>query len=148
MDGNGLPLAAITTKANIPDLHSALSTIDRIVIGKRRRRPKRVRADKGYDSVAFREALRKRGIKPAIDHRGFENRKHPEWMWNDAREIRYGRKRWCVEQRFACLDQNRRLDFLFERTRMQYETFLSIAFIRCYLKILARSHGSLRRVWR
>lgn len=148
MDGNGIPLAATTTKANSPDLHSALPTIDRIIIGKRRRRPKRVRADKGYDSVAFRGALRKRGIKPAIDHREFENRRRPERMWNDSREIRYGRKRWCVEQRFACLDQNRRLDFLFERTRTAYETFLKIAFIRCYLKILSRSNKPFRRVWR
>lgn len=148
MDGNGLPLAVTTTSANVHDLHSALPTIDRIVIGKRRRRPRRIRADKGYDSVSFRRALRRRGIKPAIDHRDYHNRQYPEWAWNDTREISYGRKRWCVEQRFACLDQNRRLDFLFERTRTRYETFMSLAFIRCYLKILSRSHKPFRRVWR
>lgn len=141
MDGSGLPLVVTTTKANVHDLHSALPTIDRIVIGKQRRRPKRLRADKGYDSAAFRRALRKRGIKPAIDHRDYLNRKYPEWMWNDAREIRYGRKRWCVEQRFACIDQNRRLDFLFERTRASYEGFLTLAFIRCYLKRLSHCRG-------
>jgi transposase len=148
VDGTGIPLAATTTKANVHDLLSALPTIDRIVIGRRKRRPKRIRADKGYDSVAFRKALRQRRIKPAIDHREYQNRKYPERMWNDAGEIRYGRNRWRVEQRFACLDQNRRLDFLFERTRTRYETFLKIAFIRCYLKILSRSYQPFRRVWR
>ena len=138
MDGNGIPLVALTTRANTHDVRSALPTIDRLRIGRRVRRPKRLRADKGYDSIAFRKALRKRGIRPAINNREYPNRRDPEYLWNDAREIRYGRKRWRVEQRFACLDQSRRLNFLFERTRDAYEGFLALAFIRCYLKRLSR----------
>lgn len=138
VDGNGIPLTAMTTKANAHDLHSAVLTLDRLTIGKRLRRPKRVRADKGYDSVAFRKELRKRGIKPAIDHRDFANRRQHQKFWNDSKEIRYSPKRWCVEQRVACLDQNRRLSFLFERSRSSYEAFLTIARTRCYLKILQR----------
>lgn len=137
MDGNGIPLVATTTKANTHDTLSALPTIDRLKIGRRIRRPKRLRADKGYDSIAFRRALRRRGIKPAIDHREYQRRRSNKREWDDAREIRYGRGRWKVEQRFACLDQNRRLDFLFERTRDAYEGFLTLAFVRCYLKRLS-----------
>lgn len=137
-EGNGIPLAVATTKANAHDLQSALTTVDRFRIGKRRRRPKRLRTDKGYDSVAFRKALRKRGIKPAVSHRAYQNRKDPERLWNDAAEIRYSPKRWRVEQRIACLDQNRRLDFLYERTRIAYEGFLTLACIRQYLKRLSR----------
>ncbi|PIP75925.1 hypothetical protein COW86_01010 [Candidatus Kuenenbacteria bacterium CG22_combo_CG10-13_8_21_14_all_39_9] len=138
VDGNGIPLASTTTKANLVDLDSALSTVDKIQIGNRRRRPKRVRADKGYDGIGFRKQLRQRGIKTAIDHRRIKNRREPEKLWNDSQEIRYSRKRWQVEQRIACLDQNRRLDFLFERTRDRYEAFLTLACIRCYLKLLTR----------
>lgn len=148
VDGNGIPVSQKTTKANAHDIQSALPTIDRLTVGNRRRRPKRVRSDKGYDSVLFRRALRKRGIKPAIDNRRYEHRRSPERLWNDAGEIRYSPKRWCVEQRIACLDQNRRLDFLFERTRERYETFMTLAFIRCYLKILSRSSKAFRRVYR
>lgn len=148
IDGNGIPLVATTTKANVHDLHSALPTIDRFRIGNRLRRPKRLGADKGYDSAAFRRALRKRGIKPAIRSRNFKNRRANPKLWNDSREIRYSRCRWKVERRIACLDQNRRLDFLFERTREQYETFMKIAFIRCYLKMLARTRKPEKRVWR
>jgi hypothetical protein len=136
VDGNGIPVSTKTTKANVHDLQSALPTIDDLRIGKQRRRPKRLRADKGYDSARFRRELRKRGIKPAIDHRDYRNRKQKERFYNDRGEIRYGRKRWCVEQRIACLDQNQRLNFLFERTRDAYDAFLTIACMRCYLKVL------------
>lgn len=138
MEVHGIPVAYATTKANTHDVQSALKTIDRLRIGRQRRRPKRLRADKGYDSIAFRQALRKRHIKPAVNHRAYRNRRQPEWQWNDSREIRYGRCRWKVEQRFACIDQNRRLNFLYERTREAYEGFLAVALIRSYLKRLSR----------
>jgi len=138
-DGNGLPIATVTAKANVHDLKLALPTIDHLKIGRRIRRPKRVRADKGYDSISFRKQLRQRGIKPALDSRDYQQRKLPDKYWNDKKEIRYGRNRWKVEQRFACLDQNRRLDFLYEQSRKAYEGFMTIAIIRCYLKILAKS---------
>lgn len=148
VDGHGIPISQKTTKANVHDIRSALPTIDRLKIGARLRRPQRIRADKGYDSVAFRSQLRKRGIKPAIDNRKYDHRRALARFWNDAGEIRYAPKRWCVEQRIACVDQNRRLDFLFEQTREQYESFLTLAFIRCYLKILSRSRNTIQRVYR
>lgn len=138
MDGQGWPLVAITAKANVHDLTLALPTVDALKIGERRRRPKRVRADKGYDSYAFRRALRQRRIKPAVNHRDYAERRRPRRQWDDRSEIRYSRPRWKVEQRIACLDQNRRLDFLYERTRRIYEAFLDIARLRCYLKRLSR----------
>lgn len=138
MDGSGLPLVAITAKANVHDVRLALPTVDALKIGERRRRPKRVRADKGYDSQAFRQALRQRHIKPALNHREYARRQRPQHQWDDRSEIRYGRCRWKVERSFACLDQNRRLNFLYERTRTAYEGFLDIARLRCYLKRLSR----------
>lgn len=148
MDGNGLPLSVATTKANAHDLQSALATLDRVRVGNRVRRPRRVRGDKGYDSIAFRRALRRRHIKPAIDHRRYRRHQRPKREWDDANEIRYGRKRWQVEQRIACIDQSRRLDFLFERTRDAYEGFLVLACIRCYLKRLSRCRKVSIRVFR
>jgi IS5 family transposase len=96
-------------------------------------------ADKGYDSYSLRKQLRQRGIKTAIRNREYENRKKPEYQWNDRAEIRYNQCRWKVERTIACLDQNRRLDFLYEKTRKAYETFLVIAFIRIYVKVLAKT---------
>ncbi len=138
IDGNGLPLAFTTTPAHHHDIRSALPTVDRVRVGNRTRRPKRLRADKGYDAVSFRKALRHRGIKPAIDHREYHTHLRPERQWNDSKEIRYAPHRWKVEQRIACVDQNRRLDFLYERTREAYEGFLTLAMVRCYLKRLTK----------
>ena len=132
---------AITAKASIHDVRMALPTVDALLVGKRRRRPKRLRADKGYDSYAFRKALRRRRIKPAINHRDYGKRHRPPAHWDDRAEIRYSRPRWKVEQRIACLDQNRRLNFLYERTRTTYDAFLDLARLRCYLKRLSRCRG-------
>lgn len=138
MESHGIPVAIATTKANVHDLQSALKTIDAVRIGNRRRRPKRLRADKGYDSISFRKALRCRGIKSAVNHREYQNRKQSARQWNDSAEIRYSPCRWKVEQRFACLDQNRRLNFLYEATRDVYEGFMTLAMIKCYLRLLSR----------
>lgn len=147
-DGNGLPLVVITAKANVYDGRLALPTIDRLFIGKRIRRPKRSRMDKGYDSAALRRQLKQRGIKSAIDHRDFGHRRQPEKAWNDSGEIRYSRPRWKVERSIACLDQNRRLGYLYERTRNRYEIFLTLARIRCYVRTLERCRKTKRRVFR
>lgn len=138
MESHGIPVATATTKANAHDLQSALKTIDSLTIGRRRRRPKRLGGDKGYDSGKFRTALRQRGIKPAINHREYQNRRQPIRQWNDGGEIRYSPCRWKVEQCFACLDQNRRLNFLYEATRDAYEGFMALAMIKCYLRLLSR----------
>ena len=147
-DGNGLPLVVVTAKANVHDVLLALPTLDRLFIGKRIRRPKRSRMDKGYDSSALRRQLRQRGIRAAIDHRAFGHRRQPERLWNDRGEIRYSKPRWKVEQRIACLDQNRRLGYLYERTRDAYKTFLTLARIRCYVRRLACCRKTKRRVFR
>ena len=147
-DGNGLPLVVVTAKANVHDVRLAIPTLDRLLIGNRTRRPKRSRMDKGYDSAALRRQLKQRGIIPAIDHREFGNRRQPERMWNDRREIRYSRPRWKVEQCIACLDQNRRLGYLYERTRATYESFLTLARIRCYVRKLGRCRKTKRGVFR
>lgn len=138
IDGNGLPLAILTTKANVADIDLALPTVDALRVGGRCRRPGRLGANKGYDSAIFRSELRKRGIKSAVDHRDFANRHQPERAWNDSKERRYAPCRWKVERSIACLDQCRRLDYLWEHSRAQYEGFLAVALVRCYVKKLVR----------
>jgi hypothetical protein len=68
-------LAVRTTAANRPDVSELERTADGVppVRGKRgrpRRRPDEAYADRGFDSRANREALRRRGIRPRIARRG------------------------------------------------------------------------------
>src|SRR2546425_7265453 len=69
VDAHGNPLTFTLSKANWNDQRKLLETIDGIKIGKRRRRPKRLGLDKGYDSEPLRRELRKRGITPNAPYR-------------------------------------------------------------------------------
>ena len=67
-DGGGLPLTAVVTAANVNDTTMLEAVLDdippvRTPAGRRRTRPAKVHADKGYDSRANRAYLRRRGIR-------------------------------------------------------------------------------------
>jgi hypothetical protein len=65
IEANGHPLNFTLSTANRNDLIKLLETIDGIRIGKRKRNPKRLGLDKGYDSEPHRRALRQRRIIPS-----------------------------------------------------------------------------------
>jgi IS5 family transposase len=69
IDANSHPLNFTVSQANWHDQRKILDTIDGIRIGKRRRRPKRLGLDKGYDSDPLRAALRRRRIVPFAAYR-------------------------------------------------------------------------------
>jgi transposase len=102
VDGGGTPLATRTTAANRPDVSELERSIDAVppVRGKRgrpRRRPAEAYADRGIDSKANREALRRRGIRPRIARRG------------DALGSGLGKVRWVVERSLSWLHDFGRL---------------------------------------
>jgi IS5 family transposase len=76
-DGGGLPLTAVVTAANVGDTTMFQAVLDdvppvRTPSGRRRCRPGKLHADKGYDSAANRTYLRRRGIRPRIARRGWD----------------------------------------------------------------------------
>lgn len=87
--------------------------------GGRRKRPKKLHADKGYDFGVNRRALRARGITPRIARRGIESKE------------RLGRYRWVVERgcplgSIAWLNQFKRLAVRYERRADIHEAFLHL----------------------
>src|SRR5438128_11009817 len=68
VDAHGNPLTFTLSKANWNDQRKLLESIDGMKIGRRRRRPKRLGLDKGYDSEPLRRELRKRGIAPTAPY--------------------------------------------------------------------------------
>ena len=79
-DGGGLPLTAAVTAANVADTTMFAAVLDdvppiRTPSGRRRKRPCKVDADKGYDSRANRGWLRQRGIIPRIADAGSNRRR-------------------------------------------------------------------------
>jgi transposase len=72
-------------------------------VGRPRRRPDRVTADRGYDHDKYRRELRARRIKPEIARRQTE---HGSGL---------GRVRWVVERTFAWLHHYKRLLVRYDR---------------------------------
>jgi hypothetical protein len=86
-DATGLPLTAVVTAANVPDVAMLEAVVEdvppvRTPSGRRRTRPDKLDADKGHDSKANRAYVRRRGITARIARRGIES------------STRLGRCRW------------------------------------------------------
>ena len=131
VDGRGTPLAATVTAANGPDVKQLEPLVDAVppVRGKRgrpRRRPKRLYADRAYDSEPHRRRLRRRGIRPLIARRG------------TAHGSGLGRFRWVVERTLSWLPRKRKLRVRTERRADIHEALLSLGCgLICYGVLMA-----------
>jgi transposase len=119
VDRQGIPLAVVLSAANVHDSRMMLETVDAIEpitrpVGRPRKRPAKLHADKAYDSGPLREELRRRGITPRIARRGIESSE------------RLGRHRWVVERTLAWLNRYRRLRIRYERRADMHLAFLHI----------------------
>src|SRR3954466_1412450 len=95
-DRRGLPLAVAVSAANTHDSLALIPLVQSIPAirsprGRRRRRPDKLHADKGYDYPHLRAWLRSRRITPRIARRGVETSE------------RLGRHRWVIERSLAWL---------------------------------------------
>jgi transposase len=119
-DGSGLPLTAAVTAANVADVTMLAAVVDdippvRTPSGRRRCRPAKIHADKGYDSHANRAELRRRGINPRIARRGIES------------SARLGRHRWRVERALSWLSCFRRLQLRWDQDSGRWFAFILLA---------------------
>ncbi|WTQ10429.1 IS5 family transposase [Streptomyces sp. NBC_00228] len=119
-DGQGIPLAVSLTGGNRNDVTQLLPLLDKIppvagVVGRPRRRPDMLFADRGYDHDKYRRLLRRRNIRPAIAERG---QPHGTGL---------GTFRWVVERTISWLHGFRRLRIRWERRDDIHEAFLGLA---------------------
>jgi transposase len=119
VDRQGIPLACLLTGANrhesvvFADLLDAIPRIKQ-ADGRRRKRPAKLHADKGYDYRHCRQALTQRHIKVRIARKGIDSSQ------------RLGRHRWVVERTLAWLNQFRRLRIRDERRADIHHAFLTL----------------------
>lgn len=139
-DGNGLPIGLHIDSARPHEITLAQQTLETVYVpqsrGRPRTRPAELVADKAYDSRAFRQYLRRRGIKPTIPPFA---RRQPS-LSKRGRPIVVGpgyRGRWKVERTFAWMDNCRRLVVRYERYLHCYRAFCILAIILwCVNRIL------------
>lgn len=128
-DGNGIPLAVAVAPANTHDIRLALPTVERLTVCV----PKRLGADKGYDSDKLAHALLARGIQPYLVPRQFTRKKRHFVKRPPGRPAD---QRWKVERTHAWCNQQRRIASFYEKKRSTYEAFLLLACIRFSLRRL------------
>jgi transposase len=83
--------------------------------GRRRVRPGKLDADKGYDSAVNRAWLRRRGIRSRIARRGIQS------------SARLGPHRWRVERALSWLSCWRRLQVRWDRGSERWFAFVLLA---------------------
>src|SRR5207247_1423958 len=133
VDATGIPLAWTLTGGNCNDVTQLLPLIERVPsvrgrVGRPRRRPRRVCADRGYDHDKYRRELRQRRITPEIARR------------QTGHGSGLGRARWVVERTFAWLHHFKRLLVRYDRRHEIHEAFLAL---RCCLVCFRTLHPSL-----
>ncbi|QPP10799.1 transposase [Streptomyces bathyalis] len=115
-----MPLVTAVSAANAHDSLAFIPLVKAIPPirsgrGPRRRRPAKLRADKGHDYGHLRTWLRQRNITPEIARRGIDSSE------------RLGRYRWKVERSLSWLLNYRRLTVRYERKSRHFAAFLALA---------------------
>jgi transposase len=112
-DGNGLPLAASLTAANVNDYHQLLPLLDQAAVAGN---GALVLADRGYDARIVREGISERGLQPRVSERN----RPGQGRSRDSQ----ARERTAIERTFAWLSYLRRLATRWERHAELYLAFL------------------------
>jgi len=140
VDGDGLPLGFHLDSANVAEVKLAEQTLDTMRVarprGRPKRRPQKLVADRGYDSVGFRAALRRRGIGMCIPPR----RRPMNWRAKRVRPVVARtddyRLRYTVERSFAWLGNFRLLLIRWERQFVLYRGWFTVAVLLLCLRRL------------
>ena len=142
IDATGLPLGFHLDSTARAEVRLAEQTLDTICVmrprGRPKQRPKKLVADRGYDSRDFRGALRRRGIRMCIPPK----RRPATWRAKRGRPVvvrqaDYG-LRYRVERSFAWLGNFRRLPIRWDRQFVVYRSFFTVAVLLLCLKRLTQ----------
>ncbi|MFD3537488.1 IS5 family transposase [Streptomyces sp. NPDC058664] len=120
VDGQGIPLAMSLTGGNRNDVTQLMPLLAKDpsvagLVGRPRRRPDMLLADRGYDHDKYRRLVWAQGIKPVIARRSVP---HGSGL---------GNHRWVVERTIAWLHGFWRLGVRWERRNDIHEAFLGLA---------------------
>lgn len=100
---------------------------------RRRHKPKKLVADKGYSAQHVRDWLRGQGIRAVIPHKDNETARHDRRVKFDR--VAY-RGRAVAEQSVGWLKEYRRIGTRFEKLAVNYHGMLQLAMVRRYLRLL------------
>jgi transposase len=128
VDGQGIPLGNHLDSASPGEAILLEKTITQIAVprpgrGRPKQNPRRLIADKGYDSDPLRERLARKGIELICPYRSNNKAK----KYQDGRKMRRYKRRYKVERKFSWLGNYRRLVVRWDRDITVYNAFFHIA---------------------
>ena len=100
---------------------------------KRRKKPRKLAADKGYSVQRIRDWLKALGIHAVIPHKSNETARHDPKVKFDREAYK---RRAVIEQCVGWLKECRRIGTRFEKLAVNFHGMLQLAMIRRYLKLL------------
>jgi len=117
-DAQGIPLAVVTTPANVRDDQAALPLLVNMppIAGRRgqpRTKPQALQGDAGYGSAALAALVRWLGIKPILTPLG-KHHSHGSGL---------GKTRYVVERTLSWFGNFRRLKLCYERCGAHFQAF-------------------------
>ena len=142
-DGRGLPLSLVVTAGNVNDSTMFDAVLDaikvpRATVGRPRRRPDRVLADKAYSSRAIRAGLRRRGIGATIPERSDQVANRKRRGARGGRPPAFDKDQYkgrnVVERCFNRLKQFRAIATRFDKLAVRYQSGLQLASLILWLR--------------
>lgn len=136
VEKHGTPLGVYVCSAKPSEHHVAAPVLAEIKVprvgrGRPRSKPRRVIADKGYDSDPLRQRMRRRGIDWIAPYRCNSVLRRYE----DRRKLRRYRKRWKIERSIAWIQNFRRVYVRYDRILAVY-----LGFVYCACLLIALRH--------
>ena len=147
-DGRGQPLAVRVTEGQRHESTQLEVVLDDIRVprrqadgrpkrGRPRKRPRRLRLDKGYSYPRCRQALRRRGIPHLIPERRDQREQRRRKGRRGGRPCRFSREEYrernWIERLINRLKQWRRIATRYEKRAANYEAFVLIGCIMLWL---------------
>ena len=126
-DAHGLPVAIHTRSASPAEVTLVHETLEQNLLTDD---PKRIIADKAYDSDRLADSLAEEGIELIAPHKS--NRVN---ITQDGRKLRRYKRRWKVERLFAWLKNFRRIANRWDYKFQNYHAFVELG---CIVLILNR----------
>ena len=121
------------TAATVHETKPVLAMLDKIRVHRRRgrpqQRPARLIADRGYDSMPLRRALRERNIEPIIPRREWTGRQRRQGRPAGSFALGRYQGRWKIERLHAWMDIYRRVAVSWDRTQTAFTAWVTLSCI-------------------
>jgi hypothetical protein len=134
------------TAATVHETKPVLMMLDKIRVRRRRGRPQQrpayLIADRGYDSMPLRRALRQRNIQPIIPRREWAGWRRRKGRLPGSSTVGRYQGRWKIKRLNAGMDIYRRVAVCWDRTQTAFTAWVTLACALICLELISKTFDS------